>query len=52
MTKKWIEVNDLSTDQYSVSKNIRRKASMLISNLSDYSNPKGRITVKGYNSNN
>ena len=29
---------------------------MLISNLSDYSNPyvvvKGRITVKGYNSNN
>ena len=35
--KKWIEVNDLLSSQYSVNKNIRFKTSMLRSNLCDYS---------------
>ena len=34
--KKWIEVNDLSSGQYFVSKNIRSKTSMLRSELCDY----------------
>ena len=29
VTRKWIEVNDLSDDQYSVDKNIRFKTPML-----------------------
>ena len=37
VTKKWMEVNDLSSSQYSVNKNIRFKNSMLGSNLCDYS---------------
>ena len=37
MTKKWIEVNDFSSDQYSVNKNIRFKTSKLRSDLCDYS---------------
>ena len=37
MTKKWIEVNDLSSGQYSANKNIRGKTSMLRSDLCDYS---------------
>ena len=37
MTKKWIEVNDLSSGQYSANKNIRCKTSMLRSDLCDYS---------------
>ena len=49
--KKWIEVNDLSSGQYSVNKNIRFKTSMLRSDLCDYSDAyivaKGRITVEG-----
>ena len=53
VTKKRIEVNDLSSRQYSVNKNIRFKTSMLRSNLCDYSDAyivvKGRINVKGKN---
>ena len=37
VTKKWVKVNDLSSGQYSVNKNIRFKTSMLRSDLSDYS---------------
>ena len=36
VTKKWIEINDLSSGQYSANKNIRFKTSMLISDLYDY----------------
>ena len=53
VTKKWIEVNDLSSDQYSVNKNIRFRASVLKSDLFDYSDAyivaKGRIGVGGNN---
>ena len=38
MTKKCIEVNDLSSGLYSVNKNIRLKTSLLRSNLCGYSN--------------
>ena len=34
--KKWVEVNDLSSGQYSVNKNIRFSTSMLGSNLCGY----------------
>ena len=37
VTKKWIKVNDLSSGQCSVSKNIRFKTSMLRSNSCGYS---------------
>ena len=37
LTIKWIEVNDLSSGQYYVNKNIRFKTYMLRSNLWDYS---------------
>ena len=37
VTKKWIEVNDLSSFQYSVNKNIRFKNSFLRSDLCGYS---------------
>ena len=37
VTRKWIEVNDLSGDQYSVNKNIRFKTPVLRSVLFDYS---------------
>ena len=51
MTRKWIEVNDLSGSQYSVNKNIRFKTSILRSDFRDYSDAyivvKGRITVEG-----
>ena len=43
--KKWIEVNYLSSGQYSVNKNIRFKTSMLRSHLCDYSD--AYIVVKG-----
>ena len=36
VTKKWVEVNDLSSGQYSVNKNIRFTTSMLGSNLCCY----------------
>ena len=56
MTGKWIEVNDLSSGQYSVNKNIRFKTLILRSNLYDYSNAyivvNGRITNEGNNDNN
>ena len=51
MTKKWVEVNDLSSSQYYVDKNTRFKTSMLRSDLCDYSNAyivvKGTMTVEG-----
>ena len=51
VTKNWIEVNYLSSGQYSVKKNTRFKTSMLRSNLCDYSNAhivvKERINVEG-----
>ena len=51
VTKKWIEVNDLSGGQYYVNKNIRFKTSMLRSDLHDYSDSyivvKRRLTVEG-----
>ena len=37
VTKKWLEVNYLSSGQYSINKNIRFKTSMLRSYLCDYS---------------
>ena len=45
VTKKWVKVNNLSSGQYSVNKNIRFKASMLSSGLCDYSDE--YIVVKG-----
>ena len=53
MTKKCIEVNDLSSGQYYVNKNIKFKTSILRSDLCNYSNayivPKGTTTVEGNN---
>ena len=53
VTKKWIEVNDLSSGQYSDNKNVRFKTSMWRSDLCDYSDAcivvKERISVKGTN---
>ena len=53
MTKKWIELNDLFNGQYSVSKIIRFKTSMLRSDLCDYSDVyvfvKSRIAVERSN---
>ena len=50
VTRKWVEVNDLSSGQYSSSKNIRFKTSVSRSNLCDYSDVyivvKGRISVR------
>ena len=45
LTKKWIQVNDLSGGQYSVNKNLRFKTSMLGTVLCDYSD--AYIVVKG-----
>ena len=45
VTKKWINVNDLSSSQYSVNKNIRFKTSMLRSDFYDYSD--AYIVVNG-----
>ena len=48
VTKKWIEVNDLSTSRYSVNRNIRFQISMLRSYLCDtYIVVKGTVTVEG-----
>ena len=53
VTKKWTKVNDLSSSQYSVNKNISFKTSMLRPALCDYSGAyivvEGRITVEGDN---
>ena len=50
VTKKWIVVNNLSSGQYSINKNVRLKSSMLISDLCDYSDAylvvNGAITVE------
>ena len=45
MTKKWVEVNDLSRGQYSAKKNTSFKTSMLRSDLCDYND--AYIVVKG-----
>ena len=45
LTKKWIQVNDLSGGQYSVNKNLRFKTSMLGTVLCDYND--AYIVVKG-----
>ena len=37
VTRKWIEVNDLSGGQYSVNKNMRFKTPVIWSDLCDYS---------------
>ena len=54
--KKWVKVNDLSSDQYSANKNIRFKTSMLRSDLCDYSDAyivvNGIISVTRTNANN
>ena len=53
VTKNWFEINDLSSGQHSVNKNIMFKTSVLRSDLCDYSNGyivvKGTITVEGTN---
>ena len=53
LTNIWIEVNDLSSGQYSADKNIRFKTSVLRLNLCDYSDTyvavKGGISVRGNN---
>ena len=54
--KKWVEVNDLSSSQYSVNKNVMFKTSILRPDLCDYSDAyiivKGKITVTGKNNDN
>ena len=45
VTKKYVGVNDLSSSQYSVNKNIRFKTSMLRSDLCDYRET--YIVIKG-----
>ena len=56
VTKRSIKLNDLSSGQYSVNKNIRFKTSILRSDLCEYSDAytvvKGMISVTGTNSNN
>ena len=51
VTRKWIEVNDLSSGQYFVNQNIRFKTPMLRSDSYDYSDAhivvNERITVEG-----
>ena len=37
VARKWVEINDLSSGQYSVNKKIRFKTSILGSDLCDYS---------------
>ena len=45
VAKQWIEINDFSSGQYSVNRNVRFKTSMLRSDLCDYS--EAYIVVKG-----
>ena len=56
VTRKWIEVNDLSGSECFLNKNIRSKTPMLISSLCCYSDAKtvvkGRISVTGTNNDN
>ena len=53
VSRNWVEVNDLSSGQYSVNKNIRFKTPMVRSDLCDYSDAyivvKGTITFEGNN---
>ena len=53
VTRKWIEVNDLSGGQFLVNRNLRFRISMLRLNFCDYSDAymvvKGRITAEGTN---
>ena len=53
MTNKWIEINDLSSGQYSVNKNLRYKTSLIRLDLCDYSDAyivvKDTITVEADN---
>ena len=53
VTKKWIEINDLSSGRCSPNKNIRFNILMLTSDLCNYSDAyivvKGAITVEGDN---
>ena len=53
VTKKWVEVNDLSSGHYCAGKNITFKTSRLRSNLCDYSDAcivvKGRISIRDTN---
>ena len=53
VTKKCVEVSDLSSGQYSVNKNLRVKTSMLRSDLCNYIDAyivvKGRVNVIGNN---
>ena len=53
VTKKRVELNDLSGGKYSANKNIRFKTPVLRSDLCDYSDAyivvKGRITAAGTN---
>ena len=53
VTKKCVEVSDLSSGQYSVNKNLRVKTSMLRSDLCNYIDAyivvKGRVNVVGNN---
>ena len=56
VTRKWIQVNDLSGGQYSVNKNIRIKSPMLTSHFYDYSDVyivvNGEVTVEENTSSN
>ena len=56
VTRKWIEVNDLSGGQHFVNKKVKFKIPMLRSNLYDYSYAyiivKGTIAVEGTNDDN
>ena len=45
-TKNWVEVNDLPNGQYSISKNIRFRTSMLRSDLYDYSDAKWKANFQ------
>ena len=45
VTKKWVKINESSSGQYSINKNIRFRTSMLRSYLCDYSD--AYIVVKG-----
>ena len=53
VTRKWIEVNDLTSSQYSANKNIRFKNSILGSDLYDQNDAfiieKGAIAIEGTN---
>ena len=49
VTKKWVEVNDLSSGQYCVNKNIRLLRSDLFSYSDGFIDVKFKITVEGTN---